>query len=57
MLQTFKNAWKQPDIRRKLLFVLFILLLYRVGTVIPVPFVNASTFAATCAASVATTAA
>ena len=47
MLQTFKNAWKQPDIRRKLLFVLFILLLYRVGTVIPVPFVNASTFAAT----------
>ena len=47
MLQTFKNAWKQPDIRRKLLFVLFILLLYRIGTVIPVPYVNAQTFAST----------
>ena len=47
MLQTFKNAWKLPDIRKKILFALFILLLYRVGTVIPVPFVNASSFAAT----------
>lgn len=44
MLQTLKNAWKLPDIRKKILFALFILLLYRVGTVIPVPFVNAATF-------------
>ena len=40
MLQTIKNAWKVPDIRKKIIFVLFILLLYRLGTVIPVPFVN-----------------
>ena len=44
MLQTLRNAWKTPDIRKKLLFVGFILLLYRLGTVIPVPFVNASAF-------------
>ncbi len=44
MLQTLKNAWKTPDIRKKLLFVGFILLLYRLGTVIPVPFVNAEAF-------------
>jgi preprotein translocase subunit SecY len=44
MLQTLKNAWRTPDIRKKLIFVLFILLLYRVGTVIPVPFVDASNF-------------
>ena len=41
MLQTLKNAWRTKDIRSKLLFTLFILLLYRVGTVIPVPFVDA----------------
>ena len=44
MLQTFKNAWRTPELRSKLLYVLFILLLYRIGTVIPVPFVDASTF-------------
>ena len=44
MLQTLKNAWRTPDIRKKLFYVLLILLLYRIGTVIPVPFVDASTF-------------
>ena len=46
MLQTLKNAWRTPDIRRKLIFVAFILLLYRIGTVIPVPFVDATQFSA-----------
>jgi len=45
MLQTLKNAWKEPDIRKKIFFTFFILLLYRIGTVIPVPFVNAQAFA------------
>ena len=45
MLQTLKNAWNTKDIRSKILFTLFILLLYRVGTVIPVPFVEANDFA------------
>ena len=44
MLQTLKNAWRTPDIRKKIVFVLFILLLYRIGTVIPVPFVDAGNF-------------
>ena len=42
MLQTLKNAWKEPDIRKRLLFCLFILLLYRIGAVIPVPFVDST---------------
>ena len=47
MLQTLKNAWNTKEIRSKILFTLFILLLYRIGTVIPVPFVEANNFAAT----------
>lgn len=39
MFQTIRNAWKIDDLRRKIIFVLFILLLYRVGSQIPVPFV------------------
>ena len=46
MLQTLKNAWATKEIRSKLLFTLFILLLYRIGTVIPVPFVDTNNFSA-----------
>lgn len=45
MLQTLKNAWNTKEIRSKIVFTLFILLLYRIGTVIPVPFVEANNFA------------
>ncbi len=45
MLQTLKNAWKVKEIRSKILFTLLILMLYRIGTVIPVPFVEANNFA------------
>ena len=45
MLQTLKNAWRTKDIRSKLLFTFLILVLYRIGTVIPVPFVDAHDFA------------
>ena len=45
MLQTLKNAWNTKEIRSKIFFTLFILLLYRIGTVIPVPFVEANDFA------------
>ena len=44
MLQTLKNAWKTKEIRSKIIFTFFILVLYRIGTVIPVPFVNSSSF-------------
>ncbi len=40
MLQTLRNAWKLEDIRRKILFTLLIILLYRLGNSIPVPYVN-----------------
>ncbi len=45
MLQTLKNAWRTKDIRAKIIFTAVILLLYRIGTVIPVPFVDAHNFA------------
>lgn len=45
MLQTLKNAWHTKEIKSKILFTLLILLLYRIGTVIPVPFVDAHNFA------------
>ena len=40
MFQTIKNAWKVDDLRKKILFSLFILLLYRIGAQIPVPFLT-----------------
>jgi preprotein translocase subunit SecY len=46
MLQTLKNAWKVADIKKKIIYTLVIILLYRIGTVIPVPFVDASNFSA-----------
>lgn len=42
MFQTFRNAWKIPDLRRKLLFTLLIIIFFRFGSVIPAPFLNAS---------------
>ncbi len=44
MLQTLRKAWRVPEIKNKILVVLFILLLYRIGAVIPVPYVDASNF-------------
>ena len=40
MFKTLQNAWKIPELRKKLLFTAFILLLFRVGSVIPLPYVN-----------------
>ena len=43
MLQTLRNAWKIPELRKKLIFTMLILLVYRIGNVIPVPFVDTTT--------------
>ena len=40
MIETLKNAWKIEELRKKILFTLLIVLLYRIGNAIPVPFVN-----------------
>ena len=45
MLKTLQNAWRIPELRKKLMFTLLILLLYRIGNVIPVPFVDTAVMA------------
>ena len=40
MLQTIKGAWKAPELRKKILFTVFILLIYRLGNAVPVPYVD-----------------
>ena len=40
MIQTLKNAWKVQELRNKILFTLFALLIFRVGSAVPVPFIN-----------------
>ncbi|MEE1357799.1 MAG: preprotein translocase subunit SecY [Clostridia bacterium] len=42
MLQTIKNAFKIPELRKKLIYTLIILLIYRFGAIVPVPFVQSS---------------
>ena len=41
MFQTLRNAWKIAELRKKIIFTMLILLIYRIGNVIPVPFVDA----------------
>ena len=45
MFSTLYNAWKIPELRKKLIFTLLMLLIYRLGNVIPVPFIDANTLA------------
>ena len=40
MFKTLRNAWQIPELRKKLMFTVFILLLYRVANVIPVPYID-----------------
>lgn len=40
MLKTFRDAWKIPEIRKKMIFTLLMLVVYRIGSAIPVPFMN-----------------
>ena len=40
MFKTLVNAWKIADLRKKIMFTLTILLLYRVANVIPIPYIN-----------------
>ncbi|SDZ18281.1 preprotein translocase subunit SecY [Tindallia californiensis] len=40
MLETLRNAWKIPDLRKKMTFTMLMLMIFRLGAVIPVPGVN-----------------
>ena len=42
MFNTIKNAWKIPDLRKKILYTLLVVIVFRLGSVIPVPFLDAS---------------
>ena len=41
MIETIRNAWKIPELRKKILFTIFILLIFRLGSAVPVPFIDA----------------
>jgi len=45
VIETLKNAWKIAELRKKIIFTLFILLIYRVGNVIPVPYIDTAMLA------------
>ena len=40
MIQTIRNAWKLPELRKKILFTVFALLIFRLGAAVPVPYIN-----------------
>ena len=40
MIQTIRNAWKIPELRKKILFTVFALLIFRLGSAVPVPYIN-----------------
>ena len=40
MLQTFRNAWATPELRKKTLYTLLIVIIYRIGGAIPVPYLD-----------------
>lgn len=45
MFKIMKSAWSIPDLRRKLLFTLLIIIVFRIGSVIPVPFLDSNVLA------------
>ena len=47
MIQTIRNAWKVPELRNKLLFTVFALLIFRLGSAVPVPFIDSDSLSST----------
>ena len=46
MFQILRNSWRVPEIRKKILYTLLIIVIFRVGSIIPVPFINVETLRA-----------
>ena len=46
MFKVIRNAWCIPDLRRKILFTLLIIIVFRIGSVIPVPFLDSNVLSA-----------
>ena len=40
MIETLRNAWHVPELRKKITYTLFILLIFRIGSSIPVPYID-----------------
>ena len=40
MISTLRNAWRIPELRKKIIFTLLMLLVFRLGSSIPVPYMN-----------------
>ena len=47
MIETIRNAWKLPELRNKILFTIFALLIFRLGSVVPVPFIDSDSLSTT----------
>ena len=43
MIQTIRNAWSVPELRKKIIFTIFALMIFRLGSAIPVPYIDAAT--------------
>lgn len=51
MFEIFKNAWKIDDLRKKIIYTLMIVLIFRIGSAIPVPFLEPAMLAEMLAAN------
>jgi len=40
MLETLRNAWKVKELRNKILFTIFVIIVFRIGSVVPVPYID-----------------
>ena len=47
MIETIRNAWKIAELRKKILFTVFALLIFRLGSVVPVPFIDSNLLSST----------
>ena len=51
LFETIRNGWKIIDLRKKIFFTLFIIILFRIGSYIPAPFIDAARLSADLAGS------
>ncbi len=42
MFQTIRNAWNVADLKKKLIYTFFIIVIYRIGTAIPIPYMDSN---------------
>ena len=45
MISTLKDAWRIPDLRRKMIYTIALLFVYRLGSFIPVPYIDTAQLA------------